>query len=53
MTSGPVNPEPQKHIAACFLTGQSLSALFHSTSPGKSLDFLFIKSECKYSVHFS
>ncbi len=43
MTSGTVNPEPQKHIAACFLTGQSLTALFHSTSPGKGFEFLFIE----------
>ena len=43
-TFGPTNPDPQKHIAACFLTGQTLSALFHSTSPGKNLLMLIYLS---------
>jgi len=43
MTSGPVHPDPQKHITACFLTGKTLTALFHSTSPGKCFYFLSIE----------
>uniref|UniRef100_A0A0P6EK20 Tudor domain-containing protein n=1 Tax=Daphnia magna TaxID=35525 RepID=A0A0P6EK20_9CRUS len=36
MASGPLNPNPQKHIAACFLTEQTLSASFHPVGPDNS-----------------
>ncbi|KAI9557952.1 hypothetical protein GHT06_014704 [Daphnia sinensis] len=36
MATGPLNPNPQKHIAACFLTEQTLSATFHPVGPDNS-----------------
>ena len=47
-TFGPANPDPQKHIAACFLTEKTISALFHSTTSGKNLRTIIYLSVSKY-----
>jgi hypothetical protein len=39
MATYPYNPNPKQFLTACFLTGEALSAVFHSSVSG--MKFIF------------